>query len=75
LDRLKNYFQKYLPLAQEVSDSDVIRAGAEPGTAKFHKMKAQLIASKLDARPKKVVIEEPPPPPPVTGRRSITFAR
>ncbi|MBV9441534.1 MAG: CCA tRNA nucleotidyltransferase [Acidobacteriaceae bacterium] len=75
LDRLKNYFQKYLPLAQEVSDSDVIRAGAEPGTAKFHKIKAQLIASKLDARPKKVVLEEPPPPPPVTGRRSITFAR
>lgn len=76
LDRLKNYLQKYLPLAQEVTEKNVIDAGAEPGTPKFLKIQQQLIAARLDARPKKVVVEEPPPPPPiVTGRRSSSFAR
>ncbi|MBV9267264.1 MAG: CCA tRNA nucleotidyltransferase [Acidobacteriaceae bacterium] len=76
LDRVKNYLQKYLPLAQEVTEKDVIEAGAQPGTPKFAKIQQQLIASKLDARPKKVVVEEPPPPPPSgPGRRSSSFAR
>lgn len=76
LDRVKNFLQKYLPLAQEVTEKNVIEAGAEPGTPKFFKLQQRLIAAKLDARPKKVVIEEPPPPPPVvTGRRSTSFAR
>ena len=51
----------------------LVRAkGVEPGTSKFHKVKEELIAQKLNARPKKVVPEEivegaqpvgPPPPP------------
>jgi tRNA nucleotidyltransferase (CCA-adding enzyme) len=74
LDRVKNYLQKYLPMAQEVSAKDVV--GAEPGTPKFQKLFQQLINTKLDARPKKVVVEEPlPPPPPPSGRRSAGFAR
>ena len=74
LDRVKNYLQKYLPMAQEVSAKDVV--GAEPGTPKFQKLFQQMINSKLDARPKKVIVEEvPPPPPPPTGRRSASFAR
>lgn len=74
LDRVKNYLQKYLPMAQEVMAKDVV--GAEPGTPKFQKLFQQLINAKLDARPKKVVVEEPPPPPPPTvGRRSASFAR
>jgi tRNA nucleotidyltransferase/poly(A) polymerase len=74
LDRVKNYLQKYLPMAQEVSAKDVV--GAEPGTPKFQKLFQQLINAKLDARPKKIVVEEvPPPPPPMTGRRSASFAR
>jgi len=74
LDRVKNYLQKYLPMAQEVSAKDVV--GAEPGTPKFQKLLQQMINTKLDARPKKVVVEEPPPLPPVqTGRRSASFAR
>jgi tRNA nucleotidyltransferase (CCA-adding enzyme) len=77
LDRLKNYLQKYLPAAQEVTEKDVLGRGALPGTAKFAKLQAQLIASRLDARPKKVVVEEvpPPPPPPGPGRRSASFGR
>lgn len=77
LDRVKNYLQKYLPMAQEVTEKDVIEAGAEIGTPKFVKVQQKLIATRLDARPKKVVVEEPPAPPPqAPGRRSaVSFAR
>jgi tRNA nucleotidyltransferase (CCA-adding enzyme) len=75
LDRIKNYLQKYLPAAQEITDNDVIEKGGVPGTPKFEKLKAQLINARLDAKPKKVVVEEPPAPPPNSGRRSISIAR
>ncbi|MDQ2713164.1 MAG: hypothetical protein M3Y24_13215 [Acidobacteriota bacterium] len=75
LDRIKNYLQKYLPLAQEVTDADVLAKGVELGTAKFDKMRQQLITAHLDAKPKKPVVEEPPPLAPVPGRRSISIAR
>jgi len=73
VDRLKNYFQKYLPTAQEVTPQDVMEQGGQPGTAKFDKIYKDLIAARLDARPKKPVVEEPPPPPPPPpGRRSAS---
>jgi len=76
LDRTRNYLQKYLPTAQEITEKDVIEKGAQPGTPKFAKLQQQMIAARLDARPKKVVVEEPPPaPPPGPGRRSATFGR
>jgi tRNA nucleotidyltransferase (CCA-adding enzyme) len=76
LDRVKNYLQKYLPLALEVTEKDVVDAGAQPGTPKFAKLQQRLIATRLDARPKKVVVEEPPPLPPTPpGRRTSNFAR
>jgi tRNA nucleotidyltransferase/poly(A) polymerase len=66
-DRIKNYFQKYLLMAQEVTDEQV--QGAAPGTPKFAKLKQELILKHLDARPKKVAApaEPPPPPPPMSG--------
>jgi tRNA nucleotidyltransferase/poly(A) polymerase len=74
IDRIKNYLQKYLPAAQEISEKDVV--GAEPGTPKFAKLYQKLVAARLDARPKKVVVEEPPPPPPPgASRRSASFGR
>src|SRR5579884_4057134 len=77
LDRIKNYLQKYLPASQEITDQDVIEKGGVPGTPKFQKLKEELIATRLDAKPKKVVIEEPPPTPPPSGpgRRSISIGR
>ncbi len=73
VDRLKNYFQKYLPTAQEVTPADVMGQGGQPGTAKYDKIYKELIAARLDARPKKVVVEEPPPPPPPPpGRRTAS---
>ncbi len=59
-DRIRNYFQKYLPAAQEITDRDVVAAGGEPGTPKFQKVRDELIATRLDSRPKKPV---PPPEP------------
>ncbi len=73
-DRIRNYLQKYLPLAQEVSDDEVRAKGVEPGTPKFQKVKDEIISQKLNARPKKPAPEEavePPakPEPPQTGGR------
>ncbi len=63
-DRIRNYLQKYLPAAQEVTDKEVTATkGVEPSSPKFKKVKADLIAARLDARPKKVV----PPPEPEPG--------
>lgn len=75
LDRTKNYLQKYLPAAQEITPEQVIERGAQPGTAKFAKLHQEMIAARLDARPKKIVVEQPPPPPPPPGRRMSSFGR
>lgn len=50
-DRIKNYLQKYLPTAQEVTDAQVEEAGFTRGTPKFEKAKAEMVAKRLDARP------------------------
>jgi len=52
-DRIKNYLQKYLPAAQEVTEKQVIAAGGVPGTPGFYKVREALIASRLDGRPRK----------------------
>ena len=63
-DRIKNYLQKYLPSAQEVTERDVLATGARPGTPKFQKVREEMILTKLDARPKKI---PPPLEAPATG--------
>jgi tRNA nucleotidyltransferase (CCA-adding enzyme) len=70
LDRIRNYYQKYLPAAQEVTDRDVAAKGLTPGTPKFAKAKEQMVAARLDARPKKVAAPPVavPAPTPVPGR-------
>lgn len=58
-DRIKNYLQKYLPAALEITDEDVISQGGNPASPKGLQLKKQLIAAKLDARPRKVVVIDP----------------
>lgn len=59
-DRIRNYLQKYLPASQQVTDSEVeAAAGAPAGTPKFQRKKQELIAARLDARPKRVIAAEP----------------
>ncbi len=80
-DRIRNYFQKYLPLAQEVTDEEVRAKGVEPGTPKYEKAKEELIAAKLNARPKKPTPEElaaaanPPAPAPQPGGLRRAYSR
>lgn len=68
-DRIKHYFQKYLPMSLEITDEMVAATGVAPGTPKFKKAKEEMILKHLDARPKKVAPppEPPPPPPPMSG--------
>jgi tRNA nucleotidyltransferase (CCA-adding enzyme) len=68
-DRIRNYFQKYLPAAAEITDEMVAATGVAAGTPKFQKAKEEMILKRLDARPKKPepVPEPPPPPPPMSS--------
>lgn len=68
-DRLRNYLQKYLPLAQEITDKEVEDAGIKAGTPKFVKAKSEMIAARLDGRTKKTAPQpEVPPPGPVAAQ-------
>jgi tRNA nucleotidyltransferase (CCA-adding enzyme) len=67
-DRIRNYFQKYLPASLEITDEVVAATGVAPGTPKFQRAKEEMILTRLDARPKKPAPEpEPPPPPPMSS--------
>jgi tRNA nucleotidyltransferase/poly(A) polymerase len=64
LDRIKHYLQKYLPAAQEINEKEAAaQTGLTPGTPKFRKAHEELIAQRLDSRPRKV--QPTPPPEPV----------
>jgi hypothetical protein len=54
-DRIRNYLQKYLPAAQEITDRQIAATGLEPGTPKFKRAREEMIRVRLDSRPKKVV--------------------
>ena len=62
-ERLKNYFQKYLPLVQEITPEEWATVEAKPGTPKYAKARDEFVTIRLDRRPPRKV-EEPPPPPP-----------
>jgi tRNA nucleotidyltransferase (CCA-adding enzyme) len=67
-DRIRNYFQKYLPASLEVTDEMVAAAGTPVGAAKFERAKEEMIHKRLDARPKKPEpAPEAVPPPPMSG--------
>lgn len=74
-ERLKNYFQKYLPAALEIPPEEFAAIDAKPGTPKYQKARDALLAQRLDRKPPKVQEPPPPPPPPppetafVRGRR------
>lgn len=67
-DRIRNYLHKYLPTAKEITDAEMEAAGAKPGTAQFQKTREELIAARLNGRPKR---QEPAPvePPPIAATR------
>ena len=58
-DRINAHYEKYLPMAEEVTEDQVAEAsGAKPGTPKFEKAFKAAVTAHLNARPKKVVEPE-----------------
>ena len=63
-DRVRNYFQKYLPLAQELLRSEPIAA------APSEKARQELLAAHLDRR-----VRQPAPPPPPPPQPEVAMPR
>jgi tRNA nucleotidyltransferase (CCA-adding enzyme) len=63
-ERLRNYFQKYLPLALEITPEEFAALDAKPGTPKYQKARDALVANRLDRRPPRVAPEAVAPPSP-----------
>ncbi len=65
-ERMRNYYQKYLPLLAEIPPEEWATIEGKPGTPKYNKARDTFIGIRLDRKPKKppVVEEAPPPPPP-----------
>jgi tRNA nucleotidyltransferase/poly(A) polymerase len=73
-ERLRNHFQKYVPMVQEITPEEWATIEPKPGTPKYAKARDEFISEVLNRRPKKPVEEEAPPtapptPEPVMGRR------
>jgi len=60
-ERLRSYFQKYLPAIQEITPEEWDSIAVKPGTPKYAKARDEFITQRLDRRPKKP--EAPPPAP------------
>jgi tRNA nucleotidyltransferase (CCA-adding enzyme) len=60
-DRLKNYFQKYLPMVMEITPEEFAAAESRPGHRHTNKAREEYITMVLDRRPKKPEpVVEPP---------------
>jgi tRNA nucleotidyltransferase/poly(A) polymerase len=63
-ERMRNYYQKYLPLLQEITPEEWATVEGKPGTPKYNKARDSFIANRLDRKVKKPVIPEVVPAPP-----------
>ena len=52
-ERLKNYFQKFLPLIQEITPEEWATVEGKPGTPKYQKARTEFMSHRLDRRPPK----------------------
>jgi tRNA nucleotidyltransferase/poly(A) polymerase len=70
-ERLRNYFQKYLPLVQEITPEEWATVEGKPGTPKYNKARHDFTSHRLDRRPPRK--PEPPPaePPPVPVEAAV----
>ena len=60
-ERMRNYYQKYLPLLQEITPEEWATIEGKPGTPKYNKARDSFIAIRLDRRPKKPPVPEAVP--------------
>jgi tRNA nucleotidyltransferase/poly(A) polymerase len=72
-ERLRNHFQKYLPIVQEITPEEWATIEGKPGTPKYLKAREDFISERVNRKPPKPVEEvpptEPPVPEPVAGGR------
>ena len=62
-ERIRNYFQKYEPLAREVIAAGLTGIEGDPGTPRHEKARRALISVRLDARaPRRTPTPELPAP-------------
>jgi tRNA nucleotidyltransferase/poly(A) polymerase len=62
-ERLRNYYQKYLPAIQEITAEEWAALEGKPGTPRQQKVREEFIANRLDRRPpRKPETPEPPGP-------------
>jgi tRNA nucleotidyltransferase (CCA-adding enzyme) len=69
-ERLRSYFQKYLPAIQEITPEEWATVEGKPGMPKYQKARDQFVTNRLDRRPPKKPSEDEeeevaPPPAPV----------
>ena len=69
-ERLRSYFQKYLPTIQEITPEEWATVEGKPGTPKYDKARDQFISQRLDRRPKK-----PEPTAPVAPVEAVAVRR
>ena len=63
-ERMRSYYQKSLPLLQEIAPEEWAAVEGKPGTPKHKKAREDFIAYRLDRRVKKAPEPEPQPVPP-----------
>jgi tRNA nucleotidyltransferase (CCA-adding enzyme) len=72
-ERLRNHFQKYLPMVQEITPEEWATIEGKPGTPKYTKAREDFISERVNRKPPKPVEEvpptEPPAPEPMVGGR------
>ena len=61
-ERLRNYYQKYLPAIQEITAEEWAAVEGKPGTPRQQKAREEFMANRLDRRPPR-----PPEPPETPG--------
>jgi tRNA nucleotidyltransferase (CCA-adding enzyme) len=61
-ERLRNYFQKYVPAVQEITPEEWAAVDAKAG-ARRNKAREEFVANRLDRRIRKPMPPPPPPPP------------
>jgi tRNA nucleotidyltransferase (CCA-adding enzyme) len=64
-ERLRNHFQKYLPMVQEITPEEWATVEGKPGTPKYNKAREEFISERVNRKPPKIVEEVPPTEPPV----------
>ncbi|MEZ5399033.1 MAG: hypothetical protein R2729_05140 [Bryobacteraceae bacterium] len=68
-DRIKNYLQKYLLGATEITDRDIAHLGLQPGSPAHTKAREDMVCAYLDGRIRKPAPEETPEPVAAAARR------